>query len=80
MLKRKAKIGIISLEDPTDRNISSGTNYKIVETLRREGADIIWLHPYHSWLWIFLEGHFEISISSFHQRLLCSGIPVWEHS
>lgn len=85
MLKRKAKIGIISLEDPTDRNISSGTNYKIVETLRREGADIIWLHPYHSWLWIFLERALRniyklLSSKTFMFRHTCMGAFLESHS
>lgn len=55
MLKKKITIGLISLEDPNDRNISSGTNYKIAEVLKNIGGEIKWLHPYHSVVWIIME-------------------------
>lgn len=85
MLKKKVTIGIISLEDPTDRNVSSGTNYKIVETLKREGADIIWLHPYHPWLWIFLEKTLRniykiFSSKTFMFRHTCIGACIESHT
>lgn len=68
MFKKKITIGIISLEDPTDRNISSGTNYKIVETLKQNGAEIVWLHPYHSWLWKLLEKAFRHILGLFSSK------------
>lgn len=55
MFKHKIIIGVISPYDPNDRKASSGTNYKIIESLKRQGADIQWIKSSHNFLWIILE-------------------------
>lgn len=55
MFKRRISIGVISPYNPKDRKASSGTNYKIIESLEKQGADIVWIKSSHNFLWRILE-------------------------
>jgi glycosyltransferase involved in cell wall biosynthesis len=43
MFKKKIKIGIIGYYDPSDKRSYSGTLYNLCESLKKRGAEIIWI-------------------------------------
>lgn len=43
MINKPFKVGFLSVHNPMDRKASSGTTYKIAESCRNMGGDIIWL-------------------------------------
>lgn len=55
MFKRRISIGVISPYDPKDRRSASGTNYKIIESLEKQGADVVWIKSSQNLLWRLLE-------------------------
>lgn len=55
MFTRKILIGVISPYNPKDRKAASGTNYKIIEALENQGAEILWIQSTHTFFWKFLE-------------------------
>lgn len=48
MLNKKVRIGYISQANPFDRKALSGTPYKIGETLRSIGAELVWIQVKYS--------------------------------
>ena len=55
MFKRKISIGVISPYNPKDKKAASGTNFKIIEALEKQGADIVWIKSSQNFLWRILE-------------------------
>lgn len=72
MLNEKIKIGYISPVNPFDRKALSGTPYKIGETLRSIGAELVWIEVKYSMAYKIYNNICRFCNKVFQHRILVS--------
>lgn len=72
MLDKKVRIGYISPVNPFDRKALSGTPYKIGETLRSIGAELVWIEVKYSMAYKIYNNICRFCNKVFQHRILVS--------